>query len=437
MAGVLGLVLGGGGPAVAADPGMPQPDPTSALTPVGVPQSPVSAKQVAKALSGSLSDPVLAGPVGVAVLDGASGRTRYAAKVNTPLVPASTLKLLTAVAALDALGSTQRIATRVVLTSSGQLVLVGGGDATLTDDRQTSGPASLRPASLAALAAQTARYAKRHHLGSVRLGYDDALFSGPAVNPKWEPDYVPSGVIAPVTALMVDEGRVDPYSAQRVPDPAASAAQQFAAQLRAQGVTVARTVSAEPGAGGTATTTVATVESAPMSVVVEQMLRDSDNQVAEALGRLAAIADGQPGSFQGASTALLATAQERQLPVSGWRVYDASGLSRADRATASGLAATLELAIHDPTLAPIVVGLPVAGFSGTLDDRYLVGPARLAAGIVRAKTGTLSGANAEVGLVVTRGGQLLVFAFVANGVVDTDAARDALDRAATALYALR
>jgi D-alanyl-D-alanine carboxypeptidase/D-alanyl-D-alanine-endopeptidase (penicillin-binding protein 4) len=408
-----------------------------ALTPVGTVEAPASAKQLAKALAGPLSDPALAGPVGVAVLDGASGRTRYASKVTTALTPASTLKLLTAVTALDALGNTHRIETRVVLTAAGQLVLVGGGDATLTDRPLASGPVGQRPASLTELAKQTARYAHRHHLSSVRLGYDDSLFTGPAVNPRWEPDYVPSGVIAPVTALMVDEGRVDPLGDQRVLDPAASAAEKFAGRLREQGIKVAPSVKAAPGAGASATTTVATVASAPLSVVVEEMLRASDNQVAEALGRLAAIADGQPGSFEGASSALLATAQQRHLPVSGWRVYDASGLSRSDRATASGLAATLDSAVHDPTLSPVLLGLPVAGFSGTLDDRYLTGPTRLAAGIVRAKTGTLTGANAEVGLVVTVGGQLLVFAFVAGGVVDTDVARDALDRAATSLYVQR
>ena len=84
-----------------------------------------------------------------------------------------------------------------------------------------------------------------------------------------------------------------------------------------------------------------------------------------------------------------------------------------------------------PELRPILTGLPVAGFTGTLTTRYESG----AAGLVRAKTGTLTGVNALAGTVVDEDGHLLAFAFLATGTPNTPEARSALDEAATALAA--
>lgn len=411
---------------------MAQPHVVPVLSPA-VNGASVSRHQVAAAVSPPLADPALPGPVGVAVADAATGRVRYATGAGRPLAPASTLKLLTAVAAIDALGSDRRLATRVVMPAPGRLVLVGGGDATLTSEATRVGPPAQRPASLAALADATARFLRRHGQHRVTLSYDVSAFTGPAVNPRWPPDYVTTGVVAPVVALMADEGRVSPTSDARVADPALSATQTFASQLAQRGIVVSGRITSSDGSGVAQAQPVAAVQSPPVGGVIERMLRDSDNQVAESLGRLTAIADGQPGSFRGASAALLGAAAQRHLPVTGWRVYDASGLSRADRATAGGLVAVLSMAVSDPSLAPVVAGLPVAGFTGTLEDRYLSGPQRQGAGLVRAKTGTLTGTSAEVGTVVTRSGQLLAFALVAAGVPDTEAAQAALDRAATSL----
>ncbi len=418
---------------VAVATAIPQPNVVQVLQPVGGATRPITSAQIAATLRRPLSDPALTGPVGVAVADGLTGRVRYAASAGRPLAPASSLKLLTAIAAIDALGTDHRLTTRVVMPASGHLVLVGGGDATLASQPVSLGPPATRPASLSALADATAKYLHHHGQQNITLAYDAALFTGPSVNPKWPADYVTTGVVAPVVALMADEGRATVTSDDRVADPALYASQTFAGQLAQRGIHVNGAIRSDNSSEVGPAKVVAAVESAPLGAVIEQMLRDSDNQVAESLGRLSAIADGQPASFRGASAALLDAAGRRHLPVTGWQVYDASGLSRADRATAVGLAATICQAVSDPTLAPIGAGLPVAGFTGTLDDRYLSGPQRLGAGVVRAKTGTLSGTSAEVGLVVTRTGRLLAFAFVAGGVPSTDAAHNALDRAAAAL----
>jgi D-alanyl-D-alanine carboxypeptidase/D-alanyl-D-alanine-endopeptidase (penicillin-binding protein 4) len=74
----------------------------------------------------------------------------------------------------------------------------------------------------------------------------------------------------------------------------------------------------------------------------------------------------------------------------------------------------------------------VAGFDGTLADRFAAG-ATVGAGVVRAKTGTLTGVTAEAGVVTTCDGDLVSFAFVADEVPDTEAARAVLDQAAALL----
>ncbi|HET8642999.1 MAG TPA: D-alanyl-D-alanine carboxypeptidase, partial [Pseudonocardiaceae bacterium] len=83
-------------------------------------------------------------------------------------------------------------------------------------------------------------------------------------------------------------------------------------------------------------------------------------------------------------------------------------------------------------LRPMVNGLPVAGGSGTLAERYLAGPSVPGRGHVRAKTGTLEGVNSLAGIVVDADGRLLVFALLSNGSTAATA-RPALDAIAAAL----
>ena len=341
--------------------------------------------------------------------------------------PASTIKLWTAAAALDAYSPQGRLETATVWDAdAARLVLVGGGDATLTSEPVKGQPT----ASLAALARSTARALRGDGVTSVRLAYDDSLFRGPAQSRSWEPTYVSSGVIAPVTALMADQGRVTPDGSARLADPAVGAAEQFADQLADAGVTIrgkvqdVRTPNIDP---------LATVTSPPMNDLVERMLRDSDNQLAEALGRLAAIAQGEPGSFAGAATALKQAAAGRDVDLGNAEINDASGLARDDTVPASSLVAALHAASSEPALSSVLSGLAVAGFDGTLAERFATGSAAEGAGAVRAKTGTLTGISAEAGVVTTCDGDLVAFAFLADEVADTDSAREALDDAAAVL----
>jgi D-alanyl-D-alanine carboxypeptidase/D-alanyl-D-alanine-endopeptidase (penicillin-binding protein 4) len=177
---------------------------------------------------------------------------------------------------------------------------------------------------------------------------------------------------------------------------------------------------------------VARVESAPLSVLIEQMLQESDNVIAECLARQVAIARHEPASFTGAAAAIRQVLHGLHLSV-GSGMVDGSGLAARDRLSVATLADVLETVIARPSLHPVLAGLPVAGWSGTLDTRYLSGRARAGAGVVRAKTGTLTGVSALAGVVHDASGRLLVFAFDADRVQSTTAADAALDDLAAAL----
>ena len=130
-----------------------------------------------------------------------------------------------------------------------------------------------------------------------------------------------------------------------------------------------------------------------------------------------------------------------RMPLTGARFQDGSGLDRHDRLTATLLTRLLYTAGRPahPELRPVLSGLPVAGFSGTLTGRFRAtgghpaGRAPAAAGLVRAKTGTLTGVNTLAGTVVDADGRLLLFAFMTSGTHDPAAAMAALDHLATAV----
>jgi D-alanyl-D-alanine carboxypeptidase/D-alanyl-D-alanine-endopeptidase (penicillin-binding protein 4) len=390
------------------------------------------------ALTPLFADHAFAGDtVAMVVADAASGRVLFDQEGADVAPPASTAKLAVAVAALQVLGPDAHLTTRVVQGSGpSQLVLVGGGDPTL------SGPAAVgpvnpgypTPASLAALAQQTAAQLHARGITTISLGYDASMFVGPTLAPGWKPIYQTEGDAAPVSALEVDEGHPDPARTATAADPAAAAAGEFARLLTSDGVTVtavptgAHAVPANP--------MIASVTSPPMSELVQRMLGRSDNDLAEALSRQVAIATGHPASFAGGVAAVKAAIASLGIDPSGLAMVDASGLSPLDRVTPATLVALLRLAI-DPghaQLAPILVGLPVAGFSGTLSGRF-GGLAAAGAGVIRAKTGTLDGVVALAGYLQDSSGATLVFATIVTGVAKTatSATEAAVDRLTASL----
>ncbi|MFF3461658.1 D-alanyl-D-alanine carboxypeptidase/D-alanyl-D-alanine-endopeptidase [Streptomyces sp. NPDC002619] len=416
-------------PVAAADEPRPAPSAASVLAGLGGGAVTVKSepggkpgKALTDVLGPLLGSPALGGSHTAAVVDVTTGKRLYGTGETTALTPASTTKIATAVAALSALGPDHRLTSRTALEpDTRELVLVGGGDPTLTAHPKPDGWASLRT-----LATATARSLKGRGIREVTLSYDTTLYSGPELHPIGVNDN-----LAPVSALMADEGRTDDSAsgpATRVSDPAADAARKFAGFLQAAGI---KATAPGPSKATGRATTLATVSSPPLSDLVERMLTNSDNDIAEALLRQTAAATGGRASFDGGAQAVAAQLKRLGLPMSGAVFHDGSGLNRDDRLTADLLTALLVKAgsASRPDLRPVLTGLPVAGFTGTLTTRYTDG----AAGIVRAKTGTLTGVNALAGTVVDQDGRLLAFAFLASGTTSPLDAQAALDQAATAL----
>lgn len=365
------------------------------------------------------------GQVTAHVVD-ARGRTLLDTRSKRAQIPASTIKLATAAAALEVLGPRTRIAT-TVKRSGNVITLVGGGDATLVRARGGD-PLSGGSASLRDLATQVSR-----SLGPdarIRLRYDASAFRGPALGPGWSRALVTSGNVAPVSALMVNEGRVSPTSRARVSDPAKAAAQAFAGLLRGQGVTV-RSVRA--GKAAADAQQIAQVQSPPVSELVERMLTDSSNDLAESLGHLVGGVSSNDPSFAGGASATESVLRDLGVPMAGVSIADASGLSGRNRFPAQAMTAILQRSAELPALAAIGTGLAVAGVSGTLADRFGRPPTKRAAGYVRAKTGTLTGVVGLSGFVQDREGQLMAFTILANRVTNIAAARSAVDRFAAEL----
>ena len=339
--------------------------------------------------------------------------------------PASVTKLLTTTAALTRLGAEHRFTTRVTRSGT-QVTLVGGGDPLLSTD------------DLATLARSTAASLRKAGVSQVRLAYDTTLFAGPSIDPHWPATYVPEEVVAPISALTVDEAHTPGPDGELGTDddgrelrPADEAARVFAASLRQAGITVA----GAPRKGTSTGSEIARVQGETVAQIVEHTLQRSDNEAAEILLRHLGAKAGD-ASFTGGVAALKQVLTGLGVDASGITLYDGSGLSRDDRLTPAVLTTVLQLAASPdhPELSAVLSGLPVAGFSGSLEERF-EGAATAGRGLVRAKTGTLTGVSALAGLVTDRQGTPMVVVVMADRIDPTATldARAALDDALAAL----
>jgi D-alanyl-D-alanine carboxypeptidase len=430
-------------PTVAADP-VAHP---GAVLGTGTQAGPLpTANGLRQALAGPLSAAALGPQVAALVADPVTGQVLLSEHGSQLMTPASTTKLATGLAALAVLGGDARFTTRVVRGAApGSIILVGGGDPTLAVNPFPARDYP-RPATLASLAAATARTLIAHGRRAVVLGYDASLYSGPQLAPGWPAAYVSNGDVTPIVSLEVDQGRLtaagrpedsdDPYNlTARSQDPAGIAASAFAELLTADGihVTGAPTAQVAPARA----VPIASVTSPPLTALVAQMLGESNNVIAEGLARQVALATGEPASFSGAAQAVV-NELTRLGVTTGIRLVDGSGLSPQDEIAPVTLAKILELATGRPPYRTLLSGLPVAGFSGTLSagESVFAGISGAALGSVRAKTGNLGTVTSLAGLVYDRSGGVLVFALMADQVPSAGMLREAanaIDAAAAAL----
>lgn len=382
------------------------------------------------ALGPGLADPALGPSVSAAVFDVQTGRELYSAHARLRMEPASVAKVLTAAAALQALGPDATLPTNTVMApDTGVVHLVGTGDLLLTEQDLTE------------LAGHTAERLDAQQVSAVQLRLDDSRLGGlgwsdQVLGPGVGQGDVGAGFVAPMTGLAVNAGRTtDVNYSPRVADPGLAAAQVFAEALGARGVAVTGEITRERVP--LSTRLLAQHESPPVSRIVGTMLDHSDNNVAEALSRLVAVQAGDAPGFATGGTAVLTRIRALGVDTAGAVLADGSGLSDGSALSAETLAQTLALAGSDeyPQLRPLLDGLPVGGLTGTLSDRF--GPqtgAQAGIGTVRAKTGTLSGVASLAGVVVTRDGRLLSYAIMADQVPSGAApSRAALDRASVIL----
>jgi len=236
---------------------------------------------------------------------------------------------------------------------------------------------------------------------------DDSLFTGEGRSRGWRSSYLPREV-RPVGAFARDD--------RKVRDATLDAGSYFAAALRDLGVaaTYAGEATATPQSA-----TLATIPGHSVAEAVSRTLLISDNDSAEMLFRHVGVARGLPGTWAGARQGVADTLRELQVPLEGVRIIDGSGLSLEGRLTAGALTAALARAIspEHPQLAGLRGWLPVAGLTGTLragNKRFTSKPARCAAGLIQAKTGTVADAIALAGYATGADGQTKVFVSIVN-----------------------
>ncbi|MEU4420026.1 D-alanyl-D-alanine carboxypeptidase/D-alanyl-D-alanine-endopeptidase [Actinoplanes sp. NPDC024001] len=426
-------------------PTTPDPSPTPVLAAAEADGVTPDTAAVKAALDPLVSAAALGTAVNVSVLDVASDTVLYERNANRMITPASTTKVLTAATALAARGPAYRLETRVVAGSApGEVVIIGGGDASLGTTANKLFPGAARLDDLAKQVKKALGATK-----PTKLVIDTSLFTGPETATGWGAGDIGAGQVSRIQAFMINGGRVEPVHNEfggdpRFSDPALGAGRAFAKMIGVPAAAVtkgkapeAAAAPASAAAGAPAAgTELGKVESPPLVQVVEWMLQQSDNVLAEAIGRQVALAAGKPASFAGAAEAMKAKLSELGLPAAEATLYDASGLSNRNAISPDLLVQTLSLAAggEQAALSNMFNGLPVAGWSGTMRTRFVTpSPNQSAQGIVRAKTGSLSGVNTLAGVLITKDGRVLAFAIMAKGGANALTARSALDRVAARL----
>jgi len=363
------------------------------------------------------------------------GRTVYARNPMLPLIPASTMKLATATAAVTRLGADFHYTTEVRAaaaptgdTVAGDLWLVGAGDPLLaTADFASIAGYQERPrlaTSLEALADRVVAAGVRRVEG--RVVGDESRYDVQRYVPTWNPDYATEPEVGPQSALTVNGGFVQwRPKAVAAPSPAANAAAVLTGLLRSRGVAVGGDGSegrSPPGA-----TAVASIDSPPLSDVVAVLLQESDNLTAELLVKELGARFGGEGSTRAGLEVVRSTLDGLGLPEEATSFADGSGLDRSDRLTCELLQATLAA---DGEQGVVSRGLPVAGRNGTLARRFGGSPAD---GKVRAKTGSLRGVTGLSGWTTTLDGRSLAFSLLANELPTDGAGTGLQERVVSAL----
>jgi D-alanyl-D-alanine carboxypeptidase/D-alanyl-D-alanine-endopeptidase (penicillin-binding protein 4) len=345
---------------------------------------------------------------------GVDGELLAGANTTVPVIPASNLKLLTAAVAIDVLGAGSVFTTDVEGAApahgvvTGNLYLVGGGDPLLSEQWYTQVTATrkrppINATSIEALADAVVAAGVTSVTGAVVA--DDSRYDSERYPPGWSAAVRASTDGAPVGALVVDDS-LSQTGAQAT-DPAVSAAATFTRLLAARGVTFGAAPSTGPAPSGTPV--VASVHSQPLSAVVNEMLVTSDNLTAEMLVKEVGLKVGGKGSRVAGMQAITEHLTTWGISLDGVHLVDGSGLSRENTLTCTTLYGLLQ---HGSATDVVGSNMATGGENGsTLDGRF---EQPGLAGVLRAKTGTLTGVKALCGYFPFDGAEVS-FVLVLNG----------------------
>ena len=400
---------------------------------------------------------------GILVKPLSSEQILYSQDSQKYFIPASNMKLFTTAAALQQLGADFRIRTSIYDDGNGVLRVVGRGDP------------SFKNAQLTILSKQLYQQGIRQ---INQLIADDSYFQGEVVNSSWQWEDIQAYYGAPVNSLILNENAAvltflpqtmgkplqlkwtEPTEAYRwkiennsvttqanepgfvevnrdlkgqilrikgqlavnsqpeitalaVFDPIANFIRQFRQNLGREGITVKETVSNNLSKNEQEKE-IAAVESPPLSELLIETNVNSNNLYAEALLRSLAIK--KPGEKnQNTADVGLQVVRETltQLGVEpeGYVIVDGSGLSRKNLTTPAALVQVLQGIGKSSQAEVFRASLPISGVKGTLKNRFLN---TAAAGIVQAKTGSMTGISALSGYVNAPNYEPLVFSIMVN-----------------------
>lgn len=357
-------------------------------------------------------------------------RVLFEAGPDFPVVPASLTKLLTAAAALEAIGEDARLRTSVRASTpatdgvvAGDLWLVGGGDPVLGTDAWADQLGVDPPlhTSLDRLADGLAATGVRQVNGAV-LG-DESRYDAVRYVDTWPRRLIEDGEGRPMSALSVNDGfRVWGHPGIPFDDPPAQAAAIFSDLLAARGILVAG--AARAGRSTPGAVELAGIDSPPVGELVHRMLRDSDNGTAELLVKEVGLRRSAAGSTRAGVQAIRSLLDNDGVPLDGVTIADGSGLSEANRLTCSAITRLLGGRARD-----LSGRLSVAGRDGTLVRRFRDTPL---AGRIRAKTGSLDGVAALAGYADNTTGATLTFSIIINALPSGVTGRGTLDAAVAA-----
>ncbi len=354
-----------------------------ALTPSAYAFDPVSAASVFSrlAVEPELSDP------SVSLIDVSTGEVVFESNAFSQRKPASTMKILAAAATLKHLQPDQVFTTRVSIANVPDAIVIDGEfDPWISMDHRVA--TKMKRTSFPRIAFNSLSRVKESSGGSIS---------------KLKVYY--NGIYANEVA-------------------------SFKAFYKKRGVTASFIKVTDEKATSLVQEEILISESPQVIKMLDWFLLWSDNQLSERMAKIAAKSAGNEFNDQGVAVTFAEILISFGINPAQIVVIDASGLSRQNKVTAHVLAQLLYKIHSDPLLSKLIESLPVGGESGTLRNRYLE-TAPEAVGLVKAKTGTLTGTVSLAGYVQS-GDREYAFVIIADKIRRTnsasDRARKTLDR---------